>query len=85
MIGFTTEQDGSIKVMCYLFTVSDDVHIGDLRQEPEDDNFWHFYPTAQCVLTARSCWTIGKQLSLLNGKLLSPKDSTGSHIVAQEE
>jgi hypothetical protein len=63
------EQDGGIRVENYRDGLGQDVTIGHLRQGGEDEDYWHFYPSDQCVLNARGCKLLSMKLAELNGGL----------------
>lgn len=60
------EQDGSISVTNYRVGLIKDVVIGRLRKGGEDEDYWHFYPSEQCVLNAGACIRLSMKLSELN-------------------
>jgi len=64
---FVWEKDGVIRVENYRVALVDDVTIGYLRQGGEDEDYWHFYPSDQCVLNAGACKLLAVKLAELNG------------------
>lgn len=61
------EQDGSIRVENYRVGALRDVVIGHLRKGGEDEDYWHFFPSAECVLNSGGCRRLAEKLSQLNG------------------
>ena len=64
---FNQEKDGSIQVVNYRVSLVDDVTIGHIRKGGEDEDYWHFYPSDQCVLNAGACKRLAAKLAELNG------------------
>jgi len=60
-----------IQVVNYRESLLRDVTIGHLRQGAEDENYWYFYPSADCVLSAGSCRRICEKLAELNAIIRS--------------
>jgi hypothetical protein len=69
MIECYKEPDGIIRVESYRVGSRQDVVIGYLRQNGEDEDFWHFYPSRACVLNAGMCRRLYEALAELNKAL----------------
>ena len=70
MMIYHQEQDGSMRVESYRDGLGEDVTIGHIRQGGEDGDYWHFYPSADCVLNAGGCKRLSMKMAELNRALL---------------